>query len=228
MAYSWGLLSTYLPTGVILQVTPSFINLKLPWGTAVDGCLATWATKKKLGYFPLNPGWLIGILTVDYYHPHITSYNWVVYGFKTPGVHEILDWFFLGIPYFHGLCYQPHHNSRDPYNKPLGVPPLLLDVALFRPKGLENTNIQREAWINNVTTRRICLKCRFGSTLKNREPKKIYLVGFSPTQCEKYATVNLDHETQGSGWKFKHFWGTPPPRNAWSFTKKMFRYLKYP
>ena len=55
---------------------------------------------------------------------------------------------------------------------PLGFHPFSLMSLSSGPKAWENTNIQREAWINNVTTRRICLKCRFGSTLKNREPKK--------------------------------------------------------
>ena len=32
--------------------------------------------RKKPSYFPLNPGWLIGILTMVYYNPHITGqYN---------------------------------------------------------------------------------------------------------------------------------------------------------
>ena len=29
--------------------------------------------RKKPSYFPLNPGWLIGILTMVYYNPYITG-----------------------------------------------------------------------------------------------------------------------------------------------------------
>ena len=31
------------------------------------------ATKKTRPYFPLNPGWLIGILIMVYYNPYITG-----------------------------------------------------------------------------------------------------------------------------------------------------------
>ncbi len=31
------------------------------------------ATKKNLRFFPLNPGWIIGILKVAYYNPYITG-----------------------------------------------------------------------------------------------------------------------------------------------------------
>ena len=30
--------------------------------------------RKKPSYFPLNPGWLIGIITMVYYNPCITGY----------------------------------------------------------------------------------------------------------------------------------------------------------
>ena len=36
--------------------------------------VAKWATKKKNSYFPWNPGWLIGILTLAYYNPYMTGY----------------------------------------------------------------------------------------------------------------------------------------------------------
>ena len=35
--------------------------------------LCIWATKKKRPYFPLNPGWLIGILIMVYLIPYITG-----------------------------------------------------------------------------------------------------------------------------------------------------------
>ncbi len=37
----------------------------------VVGC--TCEPRKKPSYFPLNPGWLIGILIMVYYNPHITG-----------------------------------------------------------------------------------------------------------------------------------------------------------
>ena len=59
----WEIYSTLLKT--------NGLEPKGPWKVWMDG--SDEPRKKKRPYFPLNPGWLIGILTMVYYNPCITG-----------------------------------------------------------------------------------------------------------------------------------------------------------
>ena len=76
-------------------------NLRGPWKTIKkNGGKLLWAMNKNPYYFPLNPGWLIGILIMVYYNPDMgVSKNrgtpkWMVYNGKPYKMDD------LGLPLF--------------------------------------------------------------------------------------------------------------------------------
>ena len=85
------------------------------------------------------------------------------------------------------------------------IPYPQLPIAVFSPVFSKNTPTVRtsssRSWWNMSFLRRV---------LSN-----YIVVGFSPTQFEKYATVKLDHETPRFGVKIPKIFELPPPRITW-------------